>query len=42
MNNIIEYIDTNFYKNSEINNLKLINKYINNLNELKKKKYKKK
>lgn len=41
MNNIIEYIDTNFYKNSEINNLKLINKYINNLNELKKKNIKK-
>ena len=36
MNNIIEYIDTNYYKNNEIYNLKLTNKYINNLKELKK------
>tara|TARA_B110000263_G_scaffold238973_1_gene240738 strand:- start:515 stop:1378 length:864 start_codon:yes stop_codon:yes gene_type:complete len=35
MNNIIEYIDTNYYNNSEILNLKLCNKYINNIDNLK-------
>tara|TARA_B110000263_G_scaffold238973_1_gene240740 strand:- start:2485 stop:3816 length:1332 start_codon:yes stop_codon:yes gene_type:complete len=30
---IIEYIDTSFYKNDDIKNLKLTNKYINNLKE---------
>ena len=35
MNEIICYIDQNFYKNNDIYNLKLINKYIKDLKELK-------